>query len=515
MQRVEPVLHEQRDRLELMRAGGGERGALAEQRARIGHQDEVRGHRRGGAGDDADQLRPELLARIGAEQVTGLEVVEQIGARDRRGVRHRRGHQIRRRVLGAQHAERQLGQLPHRTAGRDVGLAGDPARDRAEHQRHRHREHPERDRDVEQRLAERDRGGTGEREAAPEPAHRDLDRRRWISRARGEQAGERAPVREQRHGRVRDQQRRAEPEADLEPRERRMRRGPRVDRQRAEAERGDRAADDHPRGDPEADERAGRDQQDAVIEDQPVLARALAEHARAGGDPAEQIAPDREQRAAADRGEHQPRLRAHRSGGPGEPMQHHGGGRTRGEREALAIDQLALERDREHHPERGDARDPGGERERAALLPGGMRGRHRQQQQRGDHADHHVAGGVGGGRGGRLHAAGLEHRQRRARGADRGEAAPARDRDQDRRERHAEEPAGLEPDIDVREREHEAEQEAGRDRAHRQLRLGGSVDVAVPRRLVQRRDLARVENDAIIISRCIGISQIASRRHEA
>src|SRR5678816_243311 len=68
-----------------------------------------------------------------------------------------------------------------------------------------------------------------------------------------------------------------------------------------------------------------------------------------------------------------------------------------------------------------------------------------------------------------------------------------RDRRQARRERHAEEPAGLQSDVDVRERQHEAQAQPGRCGAHRELRLPAAVGVSHPRGFIEPRDRTWVE----------------------
>ena len=123
------------------------RPGLAAEHARI-RQNEIEGRDdHDGAGNDAEQLRVDLVPRLRAEEPAGLEGGEQVGRVQADAAGDIGRHDVARQVAWRDHAVDHLGDRTKGLGGRDVRLASDARGDEThdDGERDRHEAGPERD----------------------------------------------------------------------------------------------------------------------------------------------------------------------------------------------------------------------------------------------------------------------------------------------------------------------------------------------------------------------------------
>ena len=118
----------------------GRRPLLAAEHARVGMIRLNAGTTISGAREHAEQLRVELMPRLGAEQPAGLERRQQIRGVQADAAGDVRRHDVAGQVAGRDHAVHHLRHRAERLRRRDVGLAGHARGDEAHQHGERHRD---------------------------------------------------------------------------------------------------------------------------------------------------------------------------------------------------------------------------------------------------------------------------------------------------------------------------------------------------------------------------------------
>ena len=172
-QRRHTVAQQFGNRLPGKRRGGGK--LLGAEHRRDRDQDAEAEHRDDRAGNDAGELRQELLAGVGAEQISALKIGEQIGRRGSRAGGDVGAHQVDVHVARAKDAEDELRHLAHRTDRRGVGFAGHAACDQREEERQEDGHSALPDRHAERHLGHPGQPDQAEELPADEPRGRHLD----------------------------------------------------------------------------------------------------------------------------------------------------------------------------------------------------------------------------------------------------------------------------------------------------------------------------------------------------
>ena len=114
------------------------RPVLTTQNRRIRDQQRERRHDDRRTDEHTNHLRPELHARIAAEQPTGLERGQEIGCVQTNATSHIGAHDVAAQVAGRDDAVEQLRDGPQSLRGCHIGFTGDARCDEAHDERERH-----------------------------------------------------------------------------------------------------------------------------------------------------------------------------------------------------------------------------------------------------------------------------------------------------------------------------------------------------------------------------------------